>query len=164
MKRDQYLVMVIISRISQRSIPHDGPYFGGNKYDYGSGWRLRLHFLENEAEQKTPPPPTRSGPWCVRSPIFAARLEDDQASNLFPDTPHPHHVFSCNVSITFLHVKYVFFNKILTYRGLCRPPHFIAVKTFPGLTFWALNQPEPTWINLRQQQAEKSVPTWTYLK
>ena len=71
----------------------------------------------------------------MRSPIFTARLEDDQVANLFPDTPHPHHVFSCNVSITFLHVKYVFFNKILTYWGLCRPPHFIAVKTFPGLTF-----------------------------
>ena len=37
MKRDQYLVMVIISTIAHRSIPHNGPYFFGHKYDYGKG-------------------------------------------------------------------------------------------------------------------------------
>ena len=37
MKRDQYLVMVIISTIAHRSILHNGPYFFGHKYDYGKG-------------------------------------------------------------------------------------------------------------------------------
>ena len=37
MKRDQYLVMVIISTIAHRSIRYNGPYFFDHKYDYGKG-------------------------------------------------------------------------------------------------------------------------------